>query len=359
MTSLVASALAVAMSVAFTAGPAAAEGAGGIAPGSVSPPYAGTAWISPDVITPTAPTDLISLAYAGMQTRRTFDRRVDDWVTLRSHIFRATFGCARRTVDVVVNPEFTLTEATTQAERFADVVGRLPPGSRAAVAELWIHAGRMPMGGGNGALTIHTDVPEREWPFIEEVLLHEAAHASLDPQFGAAVDWPQWRSLRESDPGFVSEYARDYPDREDIAESYGAFALVRAADARLDLRADAQTITAVIPNRLAYLESLGSAYVPGTTACPVYGASGPPGVVRGLSATSAPRSLRVTWRAPSNLGGATTVNFEYRVNAGPWRPTLGSSVRVRGASGQRIAVQVRAVNPAGPGKATAVTARPR
>ncbi len=55
------------------------------------PPYAGTVWIDPDIITPSDPTALVSVTDAGRGERRMFDRRVGDWITIDAYLFMARF----------------------------------------------------------------------------------------------------------------------------------------------------------------------------------------------------------------------------------------------------------------------------
>ena len=87
--------------------------------------------------------------------------------------------------------------------------------------------------------------------YVEEVLIHEATHTSLDATHAAARGW---KAAQAADPTFISTYARDYPAREDLAESFWPYLLVRyLAD-----RAPAgmvDTINLAMPNRIAYLDA--------------------------------------------------------------------------------------------------------
>jgi len=40
-------------------------------------PFWGAVWISPDVLTPKSPSDLVSVTYDGLRNHRAFDRRVE------------------------------------------------------------------------------------------------------------------------------------------------------------------------------------------------------------------------------------------------------------------------------------------
>lgn len=83
-----------------------------------------------------------------------------------------------------------------------------------------------------------------------------------------------------------------------------------------------------------------------------------PGVVSSLKATPKKGAVRITWKAPKRLGGDEAVTYRYRVSKGPWKSTKKTSVRVRGRAGRLIAVSVRAVNSAGPGKPKTVRSSP-
>ena len=52
---------------------------------------------------------------------------------------------------------------------------------------------------------------------MDEVFVHEAAHTSLD---GRIYDTDEWYDAVTADGKFISDYAREFPEREDIAETY-------------------------------------------------------------------------------------------------------------------------------------------
>ena len=235
---------------------------------AAEPPYGGTVWASPDVLTPSSPSSFESLDYEGTSAWETFDRREGAWVERDSHVFRARFSTGLAEVLVVVNSEFSLGEAEMLAVRFAYVLGQLPIDSRDLVEEIWVHDGAMDQGagGGNHSILIHAGYAEGISPYIEEVFVHEAAHTSLDSDFGGRVDRQLWAAAQEADGVFISDYAEDYPEREDIAESYGAYVLHSVASANPRLLGDAARIEAAIPHRLAYFQSLGPEMQPSNTA---------------------------------------------------------------------------------------------
>ena len=78
-------------------------------------------------------------------------------------------------------------------------------------------------------------------------------HVSLDLAHANSVGW---RAAQEADGVFISDYARDFPDRADIAESILPYFAVRYWPERLS-EADRAAILAAIPNRLAYFDEQG------------------------------------------------------------------------------------------------------
>ena len=72
----------------------------------------------------------------------------------------------------------------------------------------------------------------------------------------AHEDTAGWLEAQRDDGAFISEYARDYPQREDLAESFGPWFALRYLPDRLT--ADERwAIATTMPNRLAYFDEQG------------------------------------------------------------------------------------------------------
>lgn len=220
-----------------------------------APPFKGIAFLSSEVITPEDPSTFDRLEFAGQGRRAMFDRRKNDDIQVEAWLFRATFRDREPAVEVQVNPEFSREEAEREARRYLPVIGRIPRALREDVETVWIHKGDNPFGGGNRNLLIHTGQGESYFQkgVIEEIFLHEACHTSLDADHANA---PKWREAQKADARFISNYSRDYPLREDIAESFGAYVALRHKRDRLKPEV-ARAIEEAIPNRIAYFDSLG------------------------------------------------------------------------------------------------------
>ena len=218
-----------------------------------APPFSGTIFIDPDIITPADPSTFLSTTYAGRGTRTMFDRRVNAFVPFNAYLFTATFSDAPP-VEIQVNPEFgSEAAARTEALRFARPIGQLPVALREDVRTVWIHRGVQGFGGGNNNLLIHTGQADLYIAdgILEETFVHEAAHTSLDADHANS---PGWRAAQAADPEFISTYARDNPTREDVAESFLPYLAVRYRRDRISPSL-ANTISSTIPNRMAYFDA--------------------------------------------------------------------------------------------------------
>ncbi len=226
----------------------------GPAPAPRQPPYRGTAFIDPDLIAASDPSTLRGLDYAGRDMRRMFDRRADAFVLTDAYLFNATYEGATA-VEVQVNAEFGDADlAERHGAFYARAIGQLPAGLRTRVETVWIHRGVVPFGGGNDNILIHTGKAAEYLRdgVLEEILMHEAAHTSLDP---VHADAAAWLAAQDADGGFVSDYAREHSHREDVAESFGPFFAVRHRSERIS-RDMAETIQATMPNRIEFFDRL-------------------------------------------------------------------------------------------------------
>ena len=229
-------------------------------PMPVAPPFGGTIFIDPDIITPADPTTFVGLTGKGQGLRSMFDRRADAFIQVQAYLFDASFSDGLM-AEAQVNPEFGSVEAArARADKYAPVIGRLPRALRVSVATVWIHAGVNPFGGGNNNLLIHDGQGDLyiAQGILEETFVHEASHTSLD---AAHANSAGWLTAQTRDGNFISTYARDNPTREDVAETFLTWLAVRYRSARITPTL-ANTIQQTVPNRLLYFDSLGLNMLP-------------------------------------------------------------------------------------------------
>ena len=229
-------------------------------PAPPAAPFYSSIYLDPDIITPSDPTTFHGLTPRGQGLRSMFDWRVARKIQVNAWLFDAMFSDGL-SAEVQVNPEFGEDAARAEAEKYTVVIGRLPQALRVSRQFVMIHRGVHPAGGGSdGSLLIHTDqaVQYEAGGFLEEILVHETAHTSLDAIHALH---PQWLSAQSSDPGFISTYARDNPGREDVAESFLMYLIVRYRLERIS-QSVAATALQTIPNRIAYFDSLRLTILP-------------------------------------------------------------------------------------------------
>ena len=227
-----------------------------IPPPVVRPPFEGVADVGAGVVEAADPTTLADLTPQGRAPRLMHDDRIGDTATVHAHLFEAEFDDGK-TIQIQVNPEFDSLSAHTQAAQHAHLLGQMPSALRSPIDTVWVQ-------GGDGdwwaiwwrnTLLLHKGATDE---FVgagiaEELMLHEVSHFGLDPTH---EDTDAWRAAQAADGRFISDYGRDFPDSEDMAESFVAWVAARFRSDRIQ-RSVLDTIRAVIPNRLAFFDGLG------------------------------------------------------------------------------------------------------
>jgi len=218
-----------------------------------SPPYSGTCWsISRDTITPEDPTSYTDIKATGERRYlHLFDRNHDGWQWVNAYLFIASYT-DQRDIEFRIHPDIGETNGLKHSKWLAEMFGRIFLPFRECVHMFDILPGDHGAGAGgmNGMVMFHLDYALRyKGGSLEEVAMHEAAHACLDNHMST----PEWKDAMKKDGRFISTYARDYPNREDVSESSTSWFAVRKRKNRQpdDL---VKTTEATIPNRLDYFD---------------------------------------------------------------------------------------------------------
>lgn len=215
----------------------------------------GTIFLSPDIITEEDATALESIEPAGLEVRNMYDRRVRERVDAEAWLFDVVWADGLCT-QFQVNAELgELEDAQALVEQYAPAVGRIPGYLRRDLVEVSVQPGDHPFAGGGNGILIHTGAVAEGYiadGILEETLAHEAAHASLDPLLSES---DAWLEAQAADGAFLSDYARDHPRREDVAETVVPWIAVCCGDPRVDADTEA-TIRRLAGNRLAVLEQV-------------------------------------------------------------------------------------------------------
>ena len=196
----------------------------------LAPPYDGTIFVSGNIITQEDTSTYDSVIYNGMALRTMYDRRDGGaWITTETYIFPAFFKDGP-SIEIQINPEFNLEEAQLEATKYAFLIGQLPLALRKDIETMWIHKGMEGYGGGNNNILIHTEMTtsyEAHYTgnITEETLIHEAAHTSIDAYCYNDPDWSA--AVQKDNNKYISSYAKEFPNREDIAELFPLYIAVK------------------------------------------------------------------------------------------------------------------------------------
>ena len=151
--------------------------------------------------------------------------------------------------------DYTKEQADDVVKRYTPYLGKLPFILRQGIKLINIMKAEANFGGNNwnNSIDIYEGVLSERLineGNMEEMLLHEGAHSALDYLYNE-----NWKVERDKDLKFVSRYAYENPDREDIAETFAIWLALRNTENRLN-KTDTDKITKNLANRIAYLNSL-------------------------------------------------------------------------------------------------------
>ena len=216
-----------------------------------------------NIITNKDPTTLQNLVFVEEKLMETFDRRFKSTQLIKRRIihgkmnvanhfvFKATFENDHK-VTVAVNAEFkTKGKAEKTALKYIKIVGQLPTFLREGIYFIVIHKGKANWGGGARKIYIHTG--DLNHKFNEETMVHEAGHAALDWNGLGLVNHAEWGAMQLADKKFISEYAQQYPDQEDVAETILWWIAVRCKPDKISKK-NYKKVLEAIPNRLKYFD---------------------------------------------------------------------------------------------------------
>jgi hypothetical protein len=218
-----------------------------------APPFSDTAGTVFDIITTDDPSAFLCLEALGQAPRQIWDKRVDGEPVVEAHLFTARYSDGA-TIEIGVNPEFDADTALALANRFAVPLGQLPTTLRAGIERFSVHGGDEGFHAGTGQIVVYVEKADfrASYNHLEESIFHEAVHASWDDAHRLA---PEWQAAQQADGRFLTGYAEETPDREDLAETaLFAFAILHHPDRFPP--ADTEDTLAAVPNRIAYIAEL-------------------------------------------------------------------------------------------------------
>ena len=213
-------------------------------------------WTDCDLLTKKDPTTFKNINFVKEKKIKWWDRRAskpNKKISFKAFIFKATFEKGHE-IQIRVNAEFeNKDKAEKQALKYAKMVGQLPYFLRTKnLKTITIHNGNKNARGGNNDITVYAKY-RSEHACLEELMIHEGGHASLDWKFGGSVKASKWNKAVKADNKFISAYAEKNPKREDLAETINWWIAVRCKKDRIS-ETNYNKILKGIPNRIKYLD---------------------------------------------------------------------------------------------------------
>ena len=183
-----------------------------------------------------------------------WDKRLDNEFDLEVFLFQAHFTDSPP-FDIIVNPEFGTREtAETEARRYTRGLGQLPLVFRHGIRQFGIHDGTPTFSAGAGKVFVYAGKATQRIGenHLEESLLHESVHATLDRQYARSDGW---KAAQASDNQFLTRYAQSRPEGEDLAETaLFAYGLIRYPGRIPPV--DSRDIMAAVPARIAFIREI-------------------------------------------------------------------------------------------------------
>lgn len=236
----------------------------------------GTSHRMPNLITEADPTALRDIAYLGKLERVMEQGHAGGLTRVEEPVFVFEVTYDWGAIEFQIHPDVGGRDAADEEVNLhAPIFGRVPRELTEYVRE--IEMSRLGRGAARprwwptpdevGVIFVGADygrqmVDEKK---VEELYMHEGVHVSLEHEQGAA---PGWYEAAAADEKFISVYARDNPNREDMAETFAAWFAVRCRPERISMEYY-QAIIDGVPNRLAWFDRQGYDMAPFRCAAPV------------------------------------------------------------------------------------------
>lgn len=229
----------------------------------IEPPFNGTLWDLPDLISSSDYTIYSNSVYEGIETRLFYDTSMSDFIDYPAHIYNVSFGDGLN-LDLEIITEFSEQDASEIHQEYAPLIGQLGRDLRKNIKSFEFLKGEYRASAQRTSdlsyanITLHTDwlknivEVQPDGDRTEELLIHEASHLSIDPYVYGKKEWNDAVSL---DGNYLSKYAKDNPNSEDAAETFQAYIAVKYFPERISNTLK-DTILSVCLNRFKFFDSL-------------------------------------------------------------------------------------------------------
>ena len=178
-----------------------------------------------------------------------WDYRNNYWNSDRCFTFEAHFSDQHSFEVTTPKKDFFLqSHAKYKAEQILRVLGKTPVFVRSTLRTIAINGDGRGAGAGSNRERKSMSLNLADWVIQNAYKLFLQLGAQVELHYIEQSE--KWKRAQELDPLFISTYARDNPNSQDVAESFVAWMLVR----RYSTSYQSQMIKRTIPNRIAVLD---------------------------------------------------------------------------------------------------------
>ncbi|MEO1652756.1 MAG: RICIN domain-containing protein [Bacteroidota bacterium] len=219
----------------------------------------GTCWEFTNIIKRSDPSTFESIRYRGEENALMWDREANDhqgaWLEPLCWVYDLRYEDNIKAEMRLRKNDFSQDESQILAQKYGQIMGQLPACLREGVELINIMRGDAVYGGNDHLKSIDITIGEISQTYErtgneEEVIFHEATHAALDHLYKEG-----WTESRDKDPIYISKYAAENPNREDISESFLTYFIYTYKNHRVS-SAQASKIAESIPHRIAFYKNL-------------------------------------------------------------------------------------------------------
>jgi len=181
------------------------------------------------------------------------------YAKFKAHVFKATYK-DNTPINIQVNYEIKKRKkAEDLALKLAKAFGQLPKFLRKNINTITINKGSLEPRAWDKEISIFTISIDKT---IEELLLHETAHVTIDwdkknTTVGLINFSSKWKSIQSADNKYISKYAKTLVGEkwrlEDVSESIMAWIYIKCKSDRISKK-KYDKIIKTIPNRIKYFD---------------------------------------------------------------------------------------------------------
>lgn len=209
-----------------------------------------------DFIKDSDPNAFSNIQYIGQDDKEMPDSRTDVLFDIGTYIFEVSFSNGG-VIEVWAHSSFGDEFAAQEyADKLTNRLGKLPEFMRNTISHIVLHkgnAGAFAESEGHFFVLYSENMDVRiSNNDLEETIFHESIHAALDFEYLQSSEWSQ---AQQNDNAFITQYAKENPNKEDMAESaLFAYTMIKYPNR---LSSEIETwVNTNIPNRYTFFETI-------------------------------------------------------------------------------------------------------